>query len=61
MKMQLCGKLINAVIKDVGENNVKLLVENEDNFNPKTYRKKNGTNWRNFLLDCLRMYLCSII
>ena len=37
----LVTKLINAVIKDVGENNVKLLVENrEDNFNPKTYRKK---------------------
>ena len=37
----LVTKLINAVIKDVGENNVKLLVENrEDDFNPKTYRKK---------------------
>ena len=37
----LVTKLINAVIKDVGENNIKVLVENrEDNFNPKTYRKK---------------------
>jgi hypothetical protein len=37
----LVTKLINAVIKDIGENNVKLLIENrEDNFNPKTYRKK---------------------
>ena len=37
----LVTKLINSVIKDVGENNVKFLVENrEDNFNPKTYREK---------------------
>ena len=37
----LVTKLINAVIKDVGENNVKLLVENrEDDFNSKTYIKK---------------------
>jgi len=39
----LVTKLLNAVIKDIGENNVKVLAENrEDDFNPKSYRKKWG-------------------
>ena len=67
----LVTKLINAVIKDVGENNVKLLVENrEDDFNHKTYRKKwnqleefsSGLSMNVFIFHNFKaLYCCSTI